>query len=191
MKVLVPPPGGACHIFQTFPRPYGLGSIILPFRGLCSLSQLQCRSCSLSKPYYVDIAASWFIKPRSALCFFRWLGQIAKWLLIDGPLFASGFPGEFAVHVRIETLQHGEAVWIVVVKPAGIVEPIPIVAGMHGAELHVKVPDDVRVSFAGFKCFAGLYAIANGIDHAVAKIGGLIENDDLRVLIVIVESGGI
>jgi len=79
-----------------------------------------------------------------------------EWLLLDGPLLASGLPGEFTLHIRIEALKDGEAVWIVVIKPAGKVEPILIVAGMHRSKLHVKVPDDVRVSFAGFKRFPGL-----------------------------------
>ena len=118
-----------------------------------------------------------------------WL--IVERLLLDSPLFASGFPGKFALHVRIETLQHGEAVWVVIVKPAGTVEPIPIVAGMHGAELHVKVPDDVRVSFAGLERFSGFYAISDGIDHAVAKFNVLIEDDDFRVFVVIKKPGGI
>jgi hypothetical protein len=112
-------------------------------------------------------------------------------LLIDGPLLASGLPGEFALHVRIEALKDGETVFIVVVKPAGTVDPIPIVAGMHGTELHVKVPDNVRVSFAGFERFSGLYAVSNGIDHAVAKVRALIENDDLRVFVVVEKPGGI
>ena len=61
-------------------------------------------------------------------------------LLVHCPLFASGFPGEFVLPIRIETLQHRKALWIIIVKPAGKIDPIPIVAGMHGAELHVKVP---------------------------------------------------
>lgn len=87
-------------------------------------------------------------------------------LLIDGPLLASGLPRVFTLHVRIEALKDGETVFIVVVKPAGAVDPIPIVAGVHRPELHIKVPDDVRISFAGFECFSGLYAISNSIDHA-------------------------
>jgi hypothetical protein len=114
-----------------------------------------------------------------------------EWLLLNGPLFASGLPGEFALHVRIETLQHGKAVWIVVVKPEGTVDPIRIVAGMHGAKLHVKVPDDVGVSFARFERFAGLHAISNGIDHAPTKVSVLIENDNFRMLIVVEKPGGI
>lgn len=115
-----------------------------------------------------------------------WL--IVYWLLLDGPLLASRFPGEFALHVRIEALQNREAVWIIVVKPAGKVGPIPIVAGMHGAKLHVKVPDNVRVSFAQFELFSGLYAITNGIDHAVVKIDTLVEDNDFRMFVVIEES---
>ena len=117
--------------------------------------------------------------------------MIVQWLLVDGPLLASGLPGEFALHVRIEALKNGEAVWVIVVKPAGKVEPIPIVAGMHGPELHIKVPDDVRVSFARFERFSRLYAISDGIDHAVPKFSWLIENDDFRVFIVIEKPGGI
>jgi len=43
----------------------------------------------------------------------------------------------------------------------------------------------------GSNVFAGFYSIANGIDHAVPKINGLVENDDFRVPIVIVKAGGI
>jgi hypothetical protein len=127
----------------------------------------------------------------SARCFSGSLGLIVQWLLFDGPLFASGLPWEFTLHVRIETLQHREALWIIVIKPAGTVEPIPIVAGMHGPELHVKVTDDVRVSFAGFEFFPGFDAIADGIDHAVAKIGGLVENDDFGMFVMVEKSRGI
>ena len=95
------------------------------------------------------------------------------------------------MHVRIEALKDGEAVWIIVVKPAGAIEPIPIMAGVHGPELHVKVPDDVRVSYAGFEFFSGLYAISDGIDHAVAKSNALIKDDDFRVFIVIKKSGSV
>lgn len=61
-------------------------------------------------------------------------------------------------------------------------------AGMHGAELHVKVSDDVRVSFAWFECFSGLYSITNDIDHAVVKINTLVEDNDFRMFVVIEKS---
>jgi hypothetical protein len=107
-----------------------------------------------------------------------------EWLLLDGRLLASRFPGEFALHVRIEALKNGEAVWVIVIKPAGKVEPIPIVAGMHVPELHIKVPDNVRVSFAGLDLFSGLDASSDGIDDALPQVGTLVENDDFRVFVV-------
>lgn len=112
-----------------------------------------------------------------------------EWLLVDGPLLASGLPGEFALHVRIEALKDGKTVFIVVVKPAGAVDPIPIVAGVHGTELPIMVADDVSIQMAWFNFFSGLYAVSNGIDHAVAKVRALIENDDLRVFIVVEKPG--
>jgi hypothetical protein len=125
----------------------------------------------------------------SFLCPRAWADHgvaVARW-----PIFATGLPGEFAWHVRIEALKYGEAVWVIVVKPAGIVDPIPIVAGMHGPKLHVKVPDNVRVSFAGLELFSGLYAISDGIDHAVPQAGGLVENDDFGMFVVVEKASGI
>jgi hypothetical protein len=62
---------------------------------------------------------------------------------------------------------------------------------MHGAELHVKAPDDVGVSLARFERFPGLYAISDGIDHAETKVSALIENDDFRMFVVMEKASGI
>jgi hypothetical protein len=40
----VAPTGLVTFFSNSFPRPYGLGSIILPLRGLCSWIRLRCRS---------------------------------------------------------------------------------------------------------------------------------------------------
>lgn len=111
--------------------------------------------------------------------------------MLDGPLFATGLPGKFALHVRIEALKNGEAVWGIVVKPAGAVEPIPIVAGVHGTELDVIVTDDVSVKMAWLERFSGLYAISNGIDHAVAKFSWLIQYNNFWMFVVVEKSSGI
>src|SRR6185369_9844032 len=72
--------------------------------------------------------------------------------------------------------------WIIVIEPAGKVQPIPVVAGMHGAELHVVLSNDVSVNMTWFKLFSSFDAVADRINHAAPQISGLIENDDFRML---------
>jgi hypothetical protein len=114
-----------------------------------------------------------------------------QWLLFDGPFFASALPGKFAFHVWIEALKNWKAIGIIVVKPAGRIYPIQIMAGMHGAKLNVKIANNVRIAFARLEFLSGFYAVANGIDHAVPKVRRLIENDNFRMPIVIKEASGI
>ena len=123
------------------------------------------------------------------LCFVSRLGLIMEWLLLDGPLLASGLPGKFTLHIRIEALKDRKALWIIVVKPASEVEPIPIVAGVHRTELHVKIANDLHIALAGLEFLSSFYAISNGIDHAVAKIRELVENDDFRMFVVVEKAG--
>ena len=119
------------------------------------------------------------------------LRLVVERLLLNGPLLAARLPGKLALHVRIKALQDGEAVLVVVIKPAGEVEPVPIMAGMHRAELHVKVADDVGVALTRHEGFSGFHSLADGIDHAMTQISALVENDDLGVLVVVEEPRGI
>jgi hypothetical protein len=109
-----------------------------------------------------------------------------EWLLLDGPFLASALPGEFAFHVWIEALKDWKAIGIIVVKPAGGIYPVLVMAGVHGTKLNVKAAtQDVRIAFTGLEFLSGFYAVSNGIDHAVPKIRWLIENDNFRMLVVI------
>jgi hypothetical protein len=48
------------------------------------------------------------------------------WLLLDGPFLAAALPREFAFYVRVKALKDRETLGIIVIEPAGKVEPVPV-----------------------------------------------------------------
>src|SRR5215472_8057070 len=120
------------------------------------------------------------------------LRLVQESLGINGPLFTSRLPGKLTRHVGVEALQQGEAVFVVVVEPAGKVDPIPIMAGMYRAKLNIIVaPDDIRITLARLEGFARFYALAKSVDDAQPEVSRFVEDNDLRMLKVIIEAGRI
>src|SRR5262249_28530379 len=69
-------------------------------------------------------------------------GLVQKRLGPDGTLFASVFPWELAVHVRVEALKQREAGKIPIIEPDRRIDPVRIVADVDWPDLHVMATTD-------------------------------------------------
>jgi len=75
------------------------------------------------------------------------------------------------MHVRAEALKSRKSLGIVVIEQQAKF-PVAVVAGMHRPELHVKVANDVRITFDRLELSPAFIRFSDCVDHAVAQVSG-------------------